>query len=57
LVVLKKRVQDINKKSADMWSFAVIIWELHKRQIPFANYSPAQCGFYVIAFFIKVFHL
>jgi hypothetical protein len=49
LQALKKRPHDINKKLADMWSFAVIIWELHMRQIPFANYSPAQCGFYVMS--------
>lgn len=41
---LKKRPDEINKKSADMWSMAVILWELCTRDIPFVNYTPMQCG-------------
>lgn len=41
---LKKRPEEINKKSADMWSMGVILWELCTRDLPFAEYSPMQCG-------------
>lgn len=27
-----------------MWSFAVCIWELSTREIPFADLSPMECG-------------
>ena len=46
--VLKEKPEDINKKSADMWSFAVILWELDTKEIPFKSYSPMQCGLKVI---------
>ena len=42
--VLRKRPEEVNKKSADMWSFAVILWELFTKEAPFANFSPMQCG-------------
>lgn len=44
---LKKRSEDINKKSADMWSFAVVLWELFTKEVPFGQYSPMQCGLLV----------
>ena len=46
--LLCKKPDEINKKSADMWSMAVILWELYTRDIPFAEYSPMQCGILVI---------
>lgn len=45
---LKKRADDINKKSADMWSFGVILWELCTRKVPFGHLTPIQCGMKVI---------
>ena len=27
-----------------MWSFAICIWELATREIPFAGFSPMECG-------------
>ncbi|CAG9560922.1 unnamed protein product [Danaus chrysippus] len=33
-----------NWEAADMWSFAVLLWELATREIPFADLSPMECG-------------
>lgn len=43
---LTNRPDQFNKKSSDMWSFAVILWELYTRQVPFAEYASnsMQCG-------------
>ncbi|XP_063701496.1 integrin-linked protein kinase [Culicoides brevitarsis] len=41
--LLKKR-GDRNWEASDMWSFAVCLWELATREIPFADLSPMECG-------------
>ncbi|XP_054162869.1 integrin-linked protein kinase homolog pat-4-like [Oppia nitens] len=41
---LQKKHTDINVKTADMWSFAVLLWELSTRQVPFADMSPMEMG-------------
>lgn len=41
---LRKKLDESGKKSADMWSFAIILWELITKVIPFQEYSPMQCG-------------
>jgi len=46
--MLMKRPDEVNKKSADMWSFAVILWELYTRNVPFCEYSPMQCGLKIL---------
>ncbi|KOB76415.1 Integrin-linked protein kinase [Operophtera brumata] len=33
-----------NWQAADMWSYAVLLWELATREIPFADLSPMECG-------------
>ncbi|XP_041986761.1 integrin-linked protein kinase [Aricia agestis] len=33
-----------NGEAADMWSFAVLLWELATREVPFADLSPMECG-------------
>ncbi|XP_050351985.1 integrin-linked protein kinase [Nymphalis io] len=33
-----------NWEAADMWSFAVLLWELATREVPFADLSPMECG-------------
>ncbi len=30
-----------------MWSFAVILWELYTREIPFGQCPPMKCGLMV----------
>lgn len=41
---LQKRQDDINAKAADMWSFAILFWELHSREVPFSDLSPMEAG-------------
>ena len=41
---LQKSPKNINVKAADMWSFAVLLWELSAREIPFAHLSPMEAG-------------
>ena len=41
---LTKSPKTINVKAADMWSFAVMLWELSAREIPFAHLSPMEAG-------------
>ena len=41
---LQKKGKEINVKSADMWSFAVLLWELATRQVHFAELSPMEAG-------------
>lgn len=41
---LSKRPADINREASDMWSFAVLLWELATREVPFADLSPMECG-------------
>jgi integrin-linked kinase len=45
---LTKKPEDVNKCAADIWSFAIVLFEMHAKQIPFAQYSPMQCGLMVI---------
>ena len=42
--MLRKKQSDVNIKAADMWSFAVILWELATRNVPFADLSPMEAG-------------
>ena len=41
---LTKSPKTINVKAADMWSFAVLLWELSAREMPFADLSPMEAG-------------
>lgn len=43
-IALQKKGKEINVKAADMWSFAVLLWELATRQVPFAELSPMEAG-------------
>ncbi|NXF88499.1 ILK kinase, partial [Eubucco bourcierii] len=36
--------EEINRRSADMWSFAVLLWELVTREVPFADLSNMEIG-------------
>ncbi|MGH0128547.1 UNVERIFIED_CONTAM: hypothetical protein FKN15_040247 [Acipenser sinensis] len=44
LAALQKKPEDINRRSADMWSFAVLLWELVTREVPFADLSNMEIG-------------
>jgi len=41
---LQRPFSDINQRAADMWSFAVLLWELATREVPFAELSPMEVG-------------
>uniref|UniRef100_A0A8C8DYE6 Scaffold protein ILK n=1 Tax=Oryzias sinensis TaxID=183150 RepID=A0A8C8DYE6_9TELE len=41
---LQKKPEEINRRSADMWSFAVLLWELVSREVPFADLSNMEIG-------------
>lgn len=41
---LQKKVADRNWQASDMWSFAILLWELATREVPFADQSPMEVG-------------
>ena len=41
---LKKSSSEINSRAADMWSYAVMLWELSMREVPFSDLSPMEAG-------------
>lgn len=41
---LQKRPTDRNWEASDMWSFAILLWELATREVPFAEYSATEVG-------------
>lgn len=41
---LQKKPEEINRRSADMWSFAILLWELVTREVPFADLSNMEIG-------------
>lgn len=41
---MQKKPEEINRRSADMWSFAVLLWELVTREVPFADLSNMEIG-------------
>lgn len=47
-LVLKKKLEECNKKTADMWSYGIVLWELFTRKIPFHDLPAMQCGMMVI---------
>lgn len=54
---LSKRPADINLEASDMWSFAVLLWELATREVPFADLPPMECGMKVsVKIYIRIIH-
>ena len=49
---LQKKAEDINQRAADMWSFAIMLFELETREVPFADLTPMEIGMKVTVFFI-----
>lgn len=41
---LQKNPKDRNWEASDMWSFAILLWELATREVPFADLSAMECG-------------
>lgn len=41
---LQKKPSDRNWEACDMWSFAILLWELATREVPFADLSPMEVG-------------
>jgi len=39
-----KALSDVNKQAADMWSFAIVLWEMVTREQPFRDLTPMQTG-------------
>lgn len=47
---LQKKPSERNLESCDMWSFAILLWELSTREVPFSEYSPMEIGFKVLPY-------
>ena len=47
-IVLQKSPEEVDQRSADMWSYAMILWELVTREVPFGHLSPMEVGMKVI---------
>ena len=41
---LQKKSAEINIKASDMWSFAILLWELVTKQVPFGDMNPMEVG-------------
>ena len=41
---LLKSPSEINTRASDMWSFAVLLWEMATREEPFPELSPMEAG-------------
>ena len=41
---LSRSPKQINTRAADMWSFAVLLWELASREVPFPDLTPMEAG-------------
>lgn len=51
---MQKKPEEINRRSADMWSFAVLLWELVTREVPFADLSNMEIGMKVRKGLVKL---
>ena len=55
IAALQKKPSDFNWEASDMWSFAILLWELATREVPFADLSPMECGMKVMYFYVFIF--
>ena len=53
LTALQKKPEEMNQKSADMWSFAILLFELETREVPFADLTSMEIGMKVIRLHIQ----
>lgn len=52
---LQKKPSEINLEASDMWSFAILLWELATREVPFADLSPMEVGMKVCLHFLFLY--
>ncbi|XP_071951690.1 scaffold protein ILK-like [Antedon mediterranea] len=45
---LQKKPEEANVRAADMWSYAILLWELSTREVPFAGQSPMEIGMKIV---------
>ena len=43
-IALQRRSEDIDKRAANMYSFAVVLWEISTGKVPFAGMSAMHAG-------------
>ena len=48
VIVLQKSPEEVDQRSADMWSYSMILWELVTREVPFGHLSPMEVGMKVV---------
>ena len=54
--VMNNAPETCDQRAADMWSFAIILWELATREVPFADLSPMEMGMKVcLPYFCSLF--
>ncbi|CAO1360446.1 unnamed protein product [Diamesa serratosioi] len=41
---LQRKRSERNWEACDMWSFAIVLWELTTREVPFDDLLPMECG-------------
>nr|XP_002737935.1 PREDICTED: integrin-linked protein kinase-like [Saccoglossus kowalevskii] len=51
---LQRCPEEMNVRAADMWSFAVLLWELSTREVPFAGMSNMEIGMKVVCEGLRV---
>ena len=44
ILVLNKNPEEVDQRSADMWSFAILLWEMSTREVPFVDMPPMEVG-------------
>ncbi len=55
-IALQKKPSDRNLESCDMWSFAIVLWELSTREVPFLEFSAMEIGFKVSILYQILLH-
>lgn len=46
---MNKNPEEVDQRSADMWSFAIVLWEMTTREVPFVDMPPMEVGMKVKA--------
>ena len=53
-IALRTTPEKVDQRSSDMWSYAMMLWELATREVPYASLSPMECGMKVMIFIIWI---